>query len=155
MILAFAILTNFIAIIILAGLAISDLIVGVSNDAVNFPNSAFGSRVAPRHVVMVIACLGVLAGVTFSKGMMEVARKGIFHPKFFTMPELMVLFLAVMLTDVLLLDLYNTFGLPTSTTVSIIFELLGAAVAVSLIKISQAGEGVTVTLDAIVPPVVY
>jgi phosphate/sulfate permease len=131
----------FAAIIILAVLAVSDLVVGVSNDAVNFLNSAIGSRVAPRHIIMIIASLGMLAGVLFSKGMMEVARKGIFHPKFFTMPELMVIFLAVMLTDVLLLDLYNTFGLPTSTTVSIVFELLGAAVAVSLIKVSQASEG--------------
>jgi phosphate/sulfate permease len=131
----------FAAIVILAGLAVSDLIVGVSNDAVNFLNSSIGSRVASRVTIMTIAGLGMFAGVTFSKGMMEVARKGIFHPKFFTMPELMVIFLAVMLTDVLLLDLYNTFGLPTSTTVSIVFELLGAAVAVSLIKISQTSEG--------------
>ncbi len=129
-----------IAIIILAGLAISDLIVGVSNDAVNFLNSSIGSRVAPRHVIMIIAGLGILIGVTFSSGMMEVARKGIFHPEFFTMPEIMVIFLAVMLTDILLLDLFNTFGLPTSTTVSIVFELLGAAVAVSLIKIDAIGS---------------
>ena len=129
-----------LAVIILAGLAISDLIVGVSNDAVNFLNSSIGSRVAPRHVIMIIAGLGILAGVTFSSGMMEVARKGIFHPEFFTMPEIMVIFLAVMLTDILLLDLFNTFGLPTSTTVSIVFELLGAAVAVSLIKISAIGS---------------
>ena len=129
-----------IAILILFGLAISDLIVGVSNDAVNFLNSSIGSRVAPRHVIMIIASLGMLAGVTFSSGMMEVARKGIFHPQFFTMPELMTIFLAVMLTDILLLDLFNTFGLPTSTTVSIVFELLGAAVAVSLIKLHHVGE---------------
>jgi len=129
-----------IAIVILFGLAISDLIVGVSNDAVNFLNSSIGSRVAPRHVIMIIASLGMLAGVTFSSGMMEVARKGIFHPEYFTMPELMVVFLAVMLTDVILLDLYNTFGLPTSTTVSIVFELLGAAVAVALLKVLQAGD---------------
>ncbi|MFH1999917.1 MAG: inorganic phosphate transporter [Planctomycetota bacterium] len=128
------------AIFILLGLAITDLIVGVSNDAVNFLNSSIGSRVAPRHIIMIIASLGMMAGVTFSSGMMEVARKGIFHPQLFTMPELMVLFLAVMLTDILLLDLYNTFGLPTSTTVSIVFELLGAAMAVSVIKITQAGE---------------
>lgn len=132
-----------IAILILFGLAISDLIVGVSNDAVNFLNSAIGSRVAPRHVIMIIASLGMLAGVTFSSGMMEVARKGIFHPQFFTMPELMTIFLAVMLTDILLLDLYNTFGLPTSTTVSIVFELLGAAVAVSLLKLHQAGDSLS------------
>jgi phosphate/sulfate permease len=129
-----------IAIVILFGLAISDLIVGVSNDAVNFLNSSIGSRVAPRRVIMVIASLGMLAGVTFSSGMMEVARKGIFHPQFFTMPELMTIFLAVMLTDIILLDLYHTFGLPTSTTVSIVFELLGAAVAVSLLKLWQSGS---------------
>lgn len=130
-----------IGVVILAALAVSDLVVGVSNDAVNFLNSAVGSKVAPRYIIMIIASTGMLAGVLFSRGMMEVARKGIFHPKYFSMPELMVIFLAVMLTDVLLLDFYNTFGLPTSTTVSIVFELLGAAVAVSLIKISRSAEG--------------
>jgi phosphate/sulfate permease len=128
-------------IVILFGLAVSDLIVGVSNDAVNFLNSSIGSKVAPRRVIMAIASVGMLAGVTFSSGMMEVARKGIFHPKYFTMPELLVVFLAVMLTDIILLDLYNTYGLPTSTTVSIVFELLGAAVAVSLLKLHQSGTG--------------
>ena len=122
-------------IVILIGLAIFDLMVGVSNDAVNFLNSSIGSKVAPRHIILIIASLGMLFGVTFSSGMMEVARKGIFHPKLFFMPELVFIFLAVMFTDILLLDLFNTFGLPTSTTVSIVFELLGAAVAVSLIKI--------------------
>ncbi|MFC1821569.1 anion permease [Thermodesulfobacteriota bacterium] len=130
----------FFALVILAGLAVFDLIVGVSNDAVNFLSSSIGSRVAPRYIIMIIASLGILAGVTFSSGMMEVARKGIFHPGFFLMPELITIFLAVMLTDVILLDLFNTFGLPTSTTVSIVFELLGAAVAVSLIKIHAAGD---------------
>lgn len=133
----------FIALVILAGLAVSDLIVGVSNDAVNFLNSAIGSRVASRKIILIIASLGMIAGVLFSKGMMEVARKGIFHPQLFNMPELMSIFLAVMLTDVLLLDFYNTFGLPTSTTVSLLFELLGAAVAVSVIKASQAHESAT------------
>jgi phosphate/sulfate permease len=132
----------YIAIIaVLVCLAVIDLIVGVSNDAVNFLNSSIGSRVAPYNVIMIIASLGMLAGVTFSSGMMEVARKGIFQPQLFHMPELITIFLAVMLTDVLLLDLFNTFGLPTSTTVSIVFELLGAAVAVSLIKIFDAGLG--------------
>jgi phosphate/sulfate permease len=121
-------------------LAISDLVVGVSNDAVNFLNSSIGSKAAPKYIIMIIASLGMLAGVTFSSGMMEVARKGIFHPELFLMPDLIVLFLAVMLTDIILLDFFNTFGLPTSTTVSIVFELMGAAVAVSLIKISKAGE---------------
>ena len=90
-----------LSVIILAGLAVFDLMVGVSNDAVNFLNSSIGSRVAPRNIIMIIASLGILVGVTFSSGMMEVARKGIFHPKFFLMPELITIFLAVMLTDVL------------------------------------------------------
>jgi len=139
----------FFAVIILMALAVSDLMVGVSNDAVNFLNSSIGSRVAPRWFIMIIASLGMLAGVTFSSGMMEVARKGIFHPQYFTMPELMVVFLAVMLTDVILLDLFNTFGLPTSTTVSIVFELLGAAVAVSIIKVMQAGRGLSAMVEYI------
>ncbi len=131
----------FVAVVVLLLFAVLDLVVGVSNDAVNFLNSAIGSRVAPYVVIMVIAGLGILTGVTFSSGMMEVARKGIFHPQFFTMPELITIFMAVMLTDILLLDLFNTYGLPTSTTVSIIFELLGAAVAVSAIKVMQTSSG--------------
>ncbi len=127
-------------VIVLFGTAVLDLVVGVSNDAVNFLNSSVGSRVAPRHVIMIVASLGLMAGVLFSGGMMEVARKGIFHPRYFTMPELMAIFLAVMLTDVVLLDLFNTFGLPTSTTVSIVFSLLGAAVAISLIKIINGDQ---------------
>jgi phosphate/sulfate permease len=134
---------------VLIGLAVSDLIVGVVNDAVNFLNSSIGSRVAPRHIIMIIAGLGMFAGVTFSSGMMEVARKGIFHPKFFVMPELITIFLAVMLTDIILLDIFNTFGLPTSTTVSIVFELLGAAVAVSLIKVHTAGDSLITLVDYI------
>ncbi len=125
---------------ILFFLAISDLVVGVSNDAVNFLVSAIGSKAAPFIVIMIVAGLGVLFGATFSNGMMEVARKGIFHPEFFTFNDIMIIFLAVMLTDIILLDLFNTFGMPTSTTVSIVFELLGAAVAVSLIMISKNNE---------------
>jgi len=125
--------------IVLFCTAIADLYVGVANDAVNFLNSAVGSRVASRFTIMIVASLGVLAGTTFSSGMMEVARRGIFNPEMFTFHEVMVIFLAVMLTDIILLDLYNTFGLPTSTTVSIVFELLGGAVALSVIKVSQAG----------------
>ncbi len=124
-----------IAVIVLFILAISDLIVGVSNDAVNFLNAAVGSKAATFRTIMIFAALGVFVGAVFSTGMMEVARKGIFHPQFFTFSEIMVIFLAVMLTDVIMLDLFNTFGMPTSTTVSIVFELLGAAVALSLIKI--------------------
>ncbi len=128
------------AVALLFAIAIADLMVGVSNDAVNFLNSSVGSRVAPRHIIMIVASLGIMAGVTFSSGMMEVARKGIFHPRFFVMPELITIFLAVMITDILLLDLFNTFGLPTSTTVSIVFELLGAAIAVSLVKIFHSDQ---------------
>lgn len=130
-----------IIVIVLVAFAISDLVVGVTNDAVNFLNSAIGSKIAPVHVIMLIASLGVAIGATFSSGLMEVARSGIFHPGEFTFSEIMVIFLAVMVTDIILLDLFNTFGLPTSTTVSIVFELLGAAVAVSIIKISQSAEG--------------
>lgn len=122
-------------VIVLFILAISDLIVGVSNDAVNFLNSAIGSKAAPFVVILTIAAVGVLVGSVFSNGMMEVARKGIFHPDQFTFANIMVVFLAVMMTDILLLDFFNTIGLPTSTTVSIVFELLGAAVAVALFKI--------------------
>lgn len=123
-------------------LAISDLIVGVGNDAVNFLNSAIGSKVASYKVILAIAGVGVLLGATFSGGMMEVARSGVFHPDQFFFNEIMVIFLAVMITDIILLDAFNTFGLPTSTTVSIIFELLGAAVAVSLYKIYSSPDAV-------------
>ena len=129
-----------ILVIVLFILAISDLIVGVSNDAVNFLNSAIGSKAAPFKVIMIVAALGILIGTTFSSGLMEVARKGIFNPEYFYFSEIIIIFLAVMLTDVILLDMYNTFGLPTSTTVSIVFELLGAAVAVSILKIVAAGD---------------
>ena len=127
-------------IVILIVLAVSDLVVGVSNDAVNFLNSSIGSKAAPFKLIMFIAAIGILVGATFSSGMMEVARKGIFHPDQFFFSEIMIIFLAVMMTDILLLDLFNTFALPTSTTVSIVFELLGAAVAVSLIKINILGD---------------
>jgi phosphate/sulfate permease len=121
-------------------LAISDLVVGVGNDAVNFLNSAIGAKVAPYKVILGIAGAGVLVGATFSSGMMEVARSGVFFPDQFYFNEIMILFLAVMITDIILLDTFNTFGLPTSTTVSIIFELLGAAVAVSLFKIYVSSD---------------
>ena len=138
-----------VAVVILLAFAVFDLMVGVSNDAVNFLNSSIGSRVASRHTIMIIASFGILTGVLFSGGMMEVARKGIFHPQLFTMPELITIFLGVMITDILLLDLFNTFGMPTSTTVSIVFELLGAAVAVSLLKITRAGGSLGELVDYI------
>ncbi len=136
-------------IIILVIIAVFDIMVGVSNDAVNFLNSSIGSQVAPRAAILVIASFGIMAGVTFSGGMMEVARKGIFHPQFFTMPELLTIFLAVMIADIILLDLFNTYGLPTSTTVSIVFELLGAAVAVSILKILSVGDSLVTVVQYI------
>lgn len=126
---------------ILVVLAAADLVVGVSNDAVNFLNSAVGSQAAPRRIIMIVASLGILLGATFSSGMMEVARKGIFNPELFLFAEVIVIFMAVMFTDIILLDVFNTFGLPTSTTVSLVFELLGAAVAVAVFRILQNGEG--------------
>ena len=128
-----------IMIIALGLLAIGDLVVGVSNDAVNFLNSALGSKAISVRNIMILASLGVAVGAVFSSGMMEVARKGIFNPDMFFFSEIMIIFMAVMITDILLLDFFNTLGMPTSTTVSIVFELLGAAVAVSLIKIFATG----------------
>ena len=123
--------------IALAILATVDLVVGVSNDAVNFLNSAIGSKAITIRNIMIIASIGVFFGAITSSGMMEVARKGIFNPGMFMFQDIMFIFMAVMITDILLLDVFNTLGMPTSTTVSIVFELLGAAVAISLIKISQ------------------
>lgn len=140
---------SIFVVIILIAIAVSALIVGVSNDAVNFLNSAIGARVAPRYIIMIIASIGIFVGVLFSGGMMEVARKGIFHPELFYFQELMTIFLAVMITNLILIDFYNTFGLPTSTTVAIVFELLGAAVAVSLIKLSSKGESLVELINYI------
>ena len=131
-------MTDFylILVVILGLLAIADLVVGVSNDAVNFLNSAIGSKVVSFKTLMIIASLGVAFGAISSSGMMEVARKGIFNPEMFVFSEIMIIFMAVMITDILLLDVFNSYGLPTSTTVAIVFELLGAAVVISLIKLS-------------------
>lgn len=127
-------------IIALGVLAIADLIVGVSNDAVNFLNSAIGSKAISFKTIMIVASLGVALGAIFSSGMMEVARKGIFNPEEFMFNEIMIIFMAVMITDILLLDFFNSIGMPTSTTVSIVFELLGASVAMAFIKITASGE---------------
>ena len=118
-------------------LAAFDLINGVANDAVNFLNSAIGSKAAPVRVILTVASIGVLVGACFSGGMMEVARNGIFHPDMFSYHEVMLLFLGVMISEVILLDTFNTFGLPTSTTVSLVFGILGSAVATALFKISK------------------
>lgn len=119
-------------------LATIDIVVGVSNDAINFLNSAIGSKAISIRTIMIVASLGVFVGAVYSSGLMEVARKGIFVPAMFNFNEIMYIFMAVMITDILLLDFFNTLGLPTSTTVSIVFNLLGAAVIMSLIKIGTS-----------------
>ncbi len=129
-----------IVLVILFALAITDLVVGVSNDAVNFLNSAIGSKAISLKTIMIVASIGVAVGAIFSSGLMEVARKGIFDPSQFYFDEIMIIFLAVMITDVLLLDFFNSLGLPTSTTVSIVFELLGAAVSVAAIKLYEQSQ---------------
>ncbi|MVZ60837.1 inorganic phosphate transporter [Sphingobacterium humi] len=128
----------YLILITLAVLAIIDLMVGVSNDAVNFLNSAIGSKAIPFKTIMIIASLGILFGSVFSSGMMEIARSGIYVPSKFTFDDVMAIFLAVMITDIILLDIFNYFGLPTSTTVSIVFELLGAAIALAVFKIAMS-----------------
>ena len=124
-----------IMLVALAILAVIDLTVGVSNDAANFLNSAIGSKAVSFKTIMIVATFGILIGAMFSSGMMEIARSGIFVPSMFSFNDVMIIFLAVMITDVLLLDVFNTMGLPTSTTVSIVFELLGAAVCLAVYKI--------------------
>lgn len=133
---------SFIAflIVVLFLLAITDLIVGVSNDAVNFLNSAIGSRVASVRIIILVASAGVVIGSVFSSGIMEIARTGIFNPGKFTLSKLLMVFTAVMITDIILLDVFNTLGLPTSTTVSVIFELLGASFVAGLFLIGEKDE---------------
>ena len=122
-------------------LAISDLWVGVSNDAVNFLNSAIGAKVARFRTIIFVAAAGVFLGAIMSNGMMDIARHGIFRPEQFAFKELMYIFLAVMVTDIILLDVFNSLGMPTSTTVSMVFELLGATFALSIIKMAGADTG--------------
>lgn len=122
----------------LAVLAVADIVVGVSNDAINFLNSAIGSKAISFRTIMIVASLGIFIGAVFSSGMMEVARKGIFNPGAFYFDEIMIIFMAVIITDILLLDFFNTMGMPTSTTVSIVFNLLGASIIMSLIKIGAS-----------------
>ena len=126
-----------VIVVFLLILAVFDLFVGVSNDAVNFLNSAIGAKVAKFRTVMFVASLGVLVGAVMSAGMMDVARHGIMHPVNYSFHEVMVIFLAVMVTDVIILDMFNTLGLPTSTTVSLVFELLGGTFVLALIKMSS------------------
>ncbi|NJY64126.1 inorganic phosphate transporter [Salinimicrobium sp. CDJ15-81-2] len=130
-----------VMLVALFALAITDLVVGVSNDAINFLSSAIGSRAFSMQKILIVASIGVGVGAIFSSGIMEVARKGIFMPGQFYFEEIMIIFMAVMITDVLLLDFFNSLGLPTSTTVSIVFELLGAAVSMAAIKIYKDSGG--------------
>lgn len=124
-----------VMLVALAILAAIDLMVGVANDAVNFLNSGIGSKAVSYKTLMIVASLGVGLGALFSSGMMEIARSGIFVPAMFTFDDVMIIFLAVMVTDILLLDIFNSLGFPTSTTVSIIFSLLGGAVSLAAYKI--------------------
>ena len=130
-----------IIVIVLVVLAVADLTIGVANDAANFLASSFGAKVAERWTILIVASIGLLLGTLASTGMMEIARTGVFHPRMFTFHEATMIFLAVMICDVIMMDLFNTFGMPTSTTVSLIFELLGAAVFVVLFKIWTSEPG--------------
>lgn len=121
-------------------LAIFDLSVGVSNDAVNFLNSAIGSRAASFKRVLIVASIGIFIGAAMSNGMMDIARHGIFRPEHFSFYDLICIFMAVMVTDIILLDIFNSLGMPTSTTVSMVFELLGATFVVALIKMANGAD---------------
>ena len=134
-------LVYFSFIVFLFMLAVFDLVVGVSNDAVNFLNSAIGAKVARFRTILIIASIGVFVGATMSNGMMDIARHGIFQPQMFSFNDLLCIFLAVMVTDVVLLDVFNTLGMPTSTTVSMVFELLGGTFILSLLKIATDETG--------------
>ena len=122
-------------------LAVFDLLVGVSNDAVNFMNSAVGAKVAKFKTIIIVAAIGVFVGAVLSNGMMDIARHGIFQPSNFSFYDIMCILLAVMVTDVVLLDVFNTLGLPTSTTVSMVFELLGGTFILAILKIIGDGTG--------------
>ena len=118
-------------------LMVFDLVVGVSNDAVNFLTSAIGAKVATLKTILLVAAIGVFIGAVSGNGMMEIARNGILHPSYFTFSEVMIVFVAVLASDVLLLDIFNSLGMPTSTTVSMVFELLGGAFTLALLKIAR------------------
>ena len=128
-------------VIFLFMLAVFDLSVGVSNDAVNFLNSAIGSKAASFKRVLIVASIGVFIGAAMSNGMMDIARHGIFRPEQFSFYDIICIFMAVMVTDIILLDIFNSIGMPTSTTVSMVFELLGATFVVALIKLASDTTG--------------
>lgn len=132
-------------IIFLFLLAVFDLSVGVSNDAVNFLNSAMGSKAAPLKHIIIIASIGIFIGAAMSNGMMDIARHGIFRPEHFSFYDLLCIFMAVIVTDIILLDMFNTLGMPTSTTVSMVFELLGATFVVALLKMASDTTGLSLS----------
>ena len=123
-------------VVFLLCLAVFDLFVGVSNDAVNFLQSAIGAKVAKFRTVLIIASVGVALGAVMSSGMMDVARHGILMPNHYSFEQVMTIFLAVMVTDVIILDVFNTLGMPTSTTVSLVFELLGGTFILAVVKMA-------------------
>src|SRR5690554_7269833 len=127
-----------VLLIVIALLAIIDLSVGVSNDAVNFLNSAIGSKAVSYKTIMIVASVGLVFGALSSSGMMEIAKSGIFNPQYFYFNGIIIIFLTVIIADIFLLDFYNSIGFPTSTTVSIVFELLGAATCIAMFKIYEA-----------------
>ena len=136
-------------VIFLFALAVFDLMVGVSNDAVNFLNSAIGAKAAPFRTVIIIAAIGVFCGAAMSNGMMEIARHGIFRPEQFFFEDLMWIFLGVMITDIVLLDIFNSLGMPTSTTVSMVFELLGGTFMLAIVKLLSDTTGTLALEDLI------
>ena len=138
-----------VMLVALALLASIDLMVGVANDAVNFLNSGIGSKAVSFKTLMIVASVGIALGALFSSGMMEIARSGIFVPAMFTFNDVMIIFLAVMITDVLLLDIFNSLGLPTSTTVSVVFSLLGGAVCLGVYKMISNANNTNTILDFI------
>ena len=140
-------------VVFLIGLAALDLVVGVSNDAVNFLSSAVGAKVARYRTILLVAAIGIFTGAALSNGMIDVARHGIMLPQYLSFYDVMCVFLAVMVTDVVLLDVFNTLGMPTSTTVSMVFELLGGALAIAIIKIISGAtdsNGVLLTLGDLI-----
>jgi len=130
-----------IILVFLGVLSIIDLFVGVSNDAVNFLNSAVGAKAAPFRTVLIVAAIGVFIGAALSNGMMDIARHGIYNPSYFSFREVMIICLTAMISDVILLNIFNTLGLPTSTTVTMVFNLLGSAFTISMLKISGDTTG--------------
>ena len=134
-------------VILLLCIALFDLVVGVSNDAVNFLTSAIGSRAGTFRTIMIVASVGIFLGAASSGGLMEIAKRGIFNPSFFTFQDIIFIYVVVMLTDVFLLDLFNSLRLPTSTTISIVFELLGASLALSFLHVLDANEPVSVWMN--------